>query len=120
MKNTRKILIITLALLLILSSITLFACKDKKTTVVNSQNDLIGTWQADNNSTWYIIFDQETFNDDGVVCYYYYNKNNKTITYSFTKDGPIESDYYEIKEDDKGNTYLQNTIESAKFYKVKD
>ncbi len=118
MKNTRKILIITLTLLLILSSITLFACKDKNT-VVNSQNDLIGTWQADNDSTWYITFDQETIKFDSVVLYYYYNKDQNTITYSYTKDGPIEPDYYEIKQDDKGNTYLKNTTERAKFYKVK-
>lgn len=119
MNNTRKILIISLILIIAVLSSVLVGCKDKKT-VVNSQDDLIGTWQADNDSTWYLVFDKETFTDDGVLCYYYYNKEQKTITYSFTKDGPIEADYYEIKTDDQGQTYLKPTLNKTKFYKVKD
>ena len=119
MNNTRKILIISLILIIAVLSSVLVGCKDKKT-VVNSQDDLIGTWQSDEDSTWYLVFDKETFDNDGVILYYTYNRDNKIITFSYTKDGPIEKEYYEIKTDDNGVSYLKYVNSTDKFYKVKD
>lgn len=119
MNNTRKILIISLILIIAVLSSVLVGCKDKKT-VVNSQDDLIGSWQSDNDATFYFVFSKNTFTWDGVICYYTYNKEQKTITYSYTQDGPIEKDYIEVLIDDKGNTYLKSSIGKDKFYKVKD
>ncbi len=115
MKNTRKILIITLTLLLILSSITLFACKDKKTV---NEDSLIGTWQyMDDSQDVFVFKDSSTmiWRDGSTELTYTYNKSTGIITTS-------DNDILGVHTDETGRKYIQieNISGPKHYYKVED
>ena len=126
MKNTKKILIIMIVSIILLTSISLISCKNK---TIASDNNIVGTWECKERVSYgkYESYTM-TFHEDGTLTYstndkivftYDYDEENNRYN-KYYSDGSQSSYFIYMKQDSEGKYYIyENDIPSSWYYKIK-